>query len=66
MILRGEVTVNGQIVTAPGTKADPERDHIKVRGRLIRPPAAEEKKYFLVNKPRGYLSSVSDPSRRPP
>ncbi|HWP43099.1 MAG TPA: pseudouridine synthase [Blastocatellia bacterium] len=66
MIARGEVTVNGRRVTEPGTKADPERDHIKVRGKLINPQlAGREKRYFLVNKPRGYLSSVSDPHNRP-
>jgi 23S rRNA pseudouridine2605 synthase len=65
MILRGEVTVNGQIARL-GSKADPARDHIKVRGRLINPHLARrEKKYFLLNKPRGYLSSVSDPQQRP-
>jgi pseudouridine synthase len=66
MIAAGEVTVNGQIVREPGTKADPERDHIKVRGRLINPLlAAREKVYVLLNKPRGYLSSVADPEGRP-
>jgi 23S rRNA pseudouridine2605 synthase len=66
MIRRGEVTVNGRVVTELGTKADPERDHIKVRGKLINPMLAKrEKNYFLVNKPRGYLSSVSDPKGRP-
>lgn len=66
MILRGEVTVNGKRVTELGTKADPRRDHIKVRGKLINPLlAAQEKRYLLLNKPRGYLSSVSDPKQRP-
>lgn len=66
MILQGEVTVNGRLVTELGAKADPARDHIKVRGKLINPElASREKRYFLVNKPRGYLSSVSDPKKRP-
>ncbi len=66
MIRNGEVTVNGQRITELGAKADPARDHIKVRGKLINPQLnAREKKYFLVNKPRGYLSSVSDPKQRP-
>jgi 23S rRNA pseudouridine2605 synthase len=65
MILRGEVTVNGQVVTKLGAKADPERDHIKVRGKLINPLLARRKRiYFLVNKPRGYLCSVFDPRGR--
>jgi len=66
MIAAGEVTVNGQVVREPGTKADPARDHIKVRGRLINPSlAAREKVYVLLNKPRGYLSSAADPEGRP-
>ena len=49
-----------------GTKADPERDHIKVGGRLInRLLEKKEHAYILLNKPKGYLSSVSDPQRRP-
>jgi 23S rRNA pseudouridine2605 synthase len=66
MIAAGEVTVNGKLVTEAGTKADPERDHIKVRGRLINPLLeAREKIYVLLNKPRGYLASLSDPEERP-
>lgn len=66
MIKSGEVTVNGQVVTELGTKADPETDHIKVRGRLINNKLGKkEHAYILVNKPKGYLSSVSDPQRRP-
>ncbi|HEX8846282.1 MAG TPA: pseudouridine synthase [Pyrinomonadaceae bacterium] len=66
MIAAGEVTVNGQVITTPGTKADPERDHIKVRGRLINPRLkAREKIYILLNKPRGYLTSLADPEGRP-
>jgi 23S rRNA pseudouridine2605 synthase len=65
MMLRGEVTVNGKPVTELGTKADPEHDHIKVRGKLITSGRGQEKRYFLINKLRGYLSSVSDPKQRP-
>ncbi|HYE13070.1 MAG TPA: pseudouridine synthase [Pyrinomonadaceae bacterium] len=66
LIEAGHVTVNGEVVREPGTKADPARDHIKVRGRLINPLlAGREKVYVLLNKPRGYLSSVSDPEGRP-
>lgn len=66
MILAGEVSVNGRVVRELGTKADPERDHIKVRGRLINQQlAARAKVYVLLNKPRGYLSSVADPEGRP-
>src|ERR671916_396889 len=67
LIRAGEVSVNGQVVTELGTKADPERDHIKVRGRLINAQlaAGREKVYVLLNKPRGYLTSLSDPEGRP-
>ncbi|HZH89067.1 MAG TPA: pseudouridine synthase [Pyrinomonadaceae bacterium] len=66
MIAAGEVTVNGKLVTEAGTKADPARDHIKVRGKLINPLLeAREKVYVLLNKPRGYLASLSDPEERP-
>jgi len=66
MILDGEVTVNGKRVTELGAKADPQADHIKVRGKLITSQlATAEKRYLLVNKPRGFLSSVSDPQHRP-
>jgi len=66
MIAAGEVTVNGQVVTTQGTKADPERDHIKVRGRLINPALkGREKIYVLLNKPRGVLTSLADPDGRP-
>jgi 23S rRNA pseudouridine2605 synthase len=66
LITAGEVTINGKVVTELGTKADPETDHIKVRGKLINPSLERrERVYVLLNKPRGYLSSVSDPEGRP-
>src|SRR6266576_2676719 len=66
LITAGEVTVNGKVVTELGTKADPETDHIKVRGKLINPSLERrEKVYVLLNKPKGYLSSVTDPEGRP-
>lgn len=61
MIAAGEVTVNGETVREMGVRADPERDHIKVRGKLINPLLRERQKiYVLINKPRGYLTSLSD------
>jgi len=66
LITAGEVTVNGKVITELGAKADPEKDHIKVRGKLINPTLQKRGKvYVLLNKPRGYLSSVSDPEGRP-
>ena len=66
LITAGHVTVNGKVVKELGTKADPDKDHIKVNGKLINPQLqAREKVYVLLNKPKGYLSSVSDPEGRP-
>lgn len=66
LIVDGRVTVNGKVITELGSKADPERDHIKVNGKLINPQLeSREKIYVLLNKPRGYLTSVSDPDKRP-
>ncbi len=62
LILEGRVSVNGQTVTRLGTKVDPQQDHVKVDGKLIRPEPLE---YFIVNKPQGVLSAASDPSNRP-
>jgi len=66
LITSGKVSINGQIVKELGTKADPDHDHIKVNGKLINPQLKnQEKIYVLLNKPRGYLSSLSDPEGRP-
>ena len=66
LIAAGEVTVNGKIVTELGAKADPETDHIKVKGRLLNPLLQKhEHVYVLLNKPKGYLSSMADPKGRP-
>lgn len=65
LILNGDVSVNGEIVTELGTKADPEKDHIKVRGKLINAKLqSRSNTYILLNKPKGYLSSAADPEGR--
>lgn len=61
-IRQGRVSVNGRVVTEMGVKADPERDHIKIDGRRIRPPGP--KIYLLLNKPKGVIAAVSDPRGR--
>jgi 23S rRNA pseudouridine2605 synthase len=64
MILEGRVTLNGSIVTDPTMTANPDRDHIKVDGKLLlRPDSA--KYYYLFNKPRNVVSTMSDPEARP-
>ena len=57
------VSVNGQIVTELGSKADPEHDHIRVNGKLLH--GAERHVYLLMNKPKGYVTTVKDPENRP-
>lgn len=65
LITAGEVSVNGEIVTELGTKADAEKDHIKVRGKLINAKIQNRLNvYVLLNKPKGYLSSAADPEGR--
>jgi 23S rRNA pseudouridine2605 synthase len=63
LITSGRVQVNGQIVTELGTKADPGRDHIRVDGKLLKKP--EQFRYFMLNKPKGVVTTVSDPEGRP-
>ena len=63
IIAAGRVTLNGKLVTEQGTKADPERDEICVDGKLLK--KRERLVYFLLNKPKGYVTTVSDPEGRP-
>ncbi|MFS8086028.1 MAG: pseudouridine synthase [Acidobacteriota bacterium] len=66
LITAGQVQINGQVVTELGVKADPETDHIKVKGRLINTLLQQQEKVcVLLNKPKGYLSSMADPKGRP-
>lgn len=63
IILEGRVQINGQTVTELGTKADPHKDHIRVDGKLLQGP--EQHRYFMLNKPRGYVTTLEDPQKRP-
>lgn len=63
LIVEGRVSVNGETVRELGTKADPERDDIRVDGRRTGQAAAPI--YLLLNKPRGYVTTRSDPEGRP-
>lgn len=63
IILEGRVTVNGRRVTTLGEKADPAVDHVKLDGKLVRPPTRH--RYLLLNKPRGVVTTASDPGGRP-
>ena len=63
LITEGRVRVNGQVVTELGAKADPARDHIRVDGKLLQGP--EQPRYYMLNKPKGYVTTVADPEGRP-
>ncbi len=62
LIQAGRVSVNGQVVTELGAKADPSTDEIRVDGKPL--AHVEEKAYFALYKPTGYITSKSDPRNR--
>jgi pseudouridine synthase len=63
LIVQGRVSVNGRVVAELGSKADPACDRILVDGRPVR--RTGRRLYLLLNKPPGYVSTVSDPQHRP-
>jgi len=63
LIAQGRVTVNGETITELGTKADADADDIRVDGRRVK--GAQRRRYILLYKPRGYITTRSDPERRP-
>src|SRR5580704_6465832 len=63
LIAAGRVTLNGAVVTEQGTKADPEADKIAVDGKPL--AAKESFRYFALYKPKGYVTTVTDPEGRP-
>jgi 23S rRNA pseudouridine2605 synthase len=63
IITAGRVSLNGKIVTELGTKADPTKDTITVDGKPLQGP--QRFVYFLLNKPKGYVTTVTDPEGRP-
>ncbi len=64
LIAEGRVTVDGEVVRARGVRADPERNDIRVDGARVR-PARKSRRYVVMNKPIGVLTTRSDPSGRP-
>jgi 23S rRNA pseudouridine2605 synthase len=57
LIQDGRVSVNGKVVTELGTKVDPDLARIEVDGRLVR---SQRPRYIMLNKPSGYITTVSD------
>lgn len=63
LIASGHVQVNGTVITELGSKADADVDHIRVNGKLLQ--GEQRHTYLLLNKPKGYVTTVSDPEKRP-
>jgi 23S rRNA pseudouridine2605 synthase len=63
MIAAGRVAVDGKVMNQPGDAADPASQKITIDGKPLPPP--EFKEYWVVNKPAGMVSTVSDPQGRP-
>jgi pseudouridine synthase len=62
MILEGRVTVNGSVIVEMGSKADLDRDHIRVDGRLLHSP--KHTVYIALHKPNNCVTTVTDPQGR--
>jgi 23S rRNA pseudouridine2605 synthase len=62
LIVERRVTVNGEVVATLGSKADPAHDDVRVDGRRVR--VALHSRYILLNKPRGYVTTLNDPQGR--
>lgn len=63
LIVEGRVAVNGKVISELGTKADLDRDHIRVDGKLLHAPGRLV--YIALNKPKGVVTTASDPQGRP-
>ncbi len=63
LISLGKVKVNGLVVREMGVKVDPEKDRVEVAGKEVH--IEEEKCYLVLNKPKGYVTTLRDPQRRP-
>jgi 23S rRNA pseudouridine2605 synthase len=62
LMAAGQVTVNGVVVREPGAKIDPEADVVEVDGVVV--GVSEGRMYVMLNKPTGYVSTLSDPQGR--
>jgi len=64
LVREGRVTVNGSVVSELGQRVDPAHDAVKVDGKRVA-PAAGAPIYLMLNKPRGMVTTLSDPEGRP-
>ena len=64
LITSGHVQVNGTTITELGSKADAETDYIRVNGKLLQ-REQQRHVYLLLNKPKGYVTTMNDPEKRP-
>ncbi|TPX00749.1 rRNA pseudouridine synthase, partial [Schumannella luteola] len=62
-IVAGRIRVNGRVVTELGTRIDPENDRVEVDGTPVQLDA--DKRYLMLNKPKGVVSTMSDENGRP-
>lgn len=63
LIAEGAIEVDGKIITEMGYKIDPDNQQVRFRGEIVRPK--KEHTYILLNKPKGYVTTLSDPQGRP-
>jgi pseudouridine synthase len=63
IITQGRVTVDGEVVTAMGVQVNPARQEIRLDGKVVTPH--DDLLYVLLNKPQGYVTTLSDPQGRP-
>ncbi len=63
LILKGRVSVDGKIISEMGVKVDPARQNIMLDGKAV--GSSSKKTYVLLNKPKGYITSMNDPQGRP-
>ncbi len=63
IILSGNVTINGKKITELGTQVDENKDEVRLQGKLLN--LEGKKVYLMLNKPKGYVTTVTDPQGRP-
>lgn len=61
MIEAGQITVNGEVVREKGFRVDASKDKITVEGRALEAPTGADKRYYVLNKPKGVMTTLQDP-----